>query len=77
MRILNDFQSAMTKYSNSFSAHCFVIHVIFSDINIILFVNLLTTVRITLYLLSDRIRIESVYEKKIIDVNMNYKKSYK
>ena len=62
---------------NNFSVYCFAVHVIFSDINIILFVNLLTTVRITLYLLSDRIRIESVYEKKIIDVNMNYKKSYK
>ena len=79
MRILNDFQSVIIKYSSSFSAYCSAIHVIFSDINVILFVNLSTTVRMTLYSLSDKVRMKFRIRiwKKIIDVNMNYKKSYK
>ena len=58
MKTLNDSQSTMTKHLSSFSAHCFVIHVILSDINVILFVNLLTIVRIALNLLSDKTKMK-------------------
>ena len=58
MRILNDSQSAIIRCLSNFSAHCFAVHVIFSDINVIFFVNLLTTVRMTLNSLSDRARMK-------------------
>ena len=58
MRTLNDFQFAMTKHSINFSAYCFMIYIIFSDINVILFVNLLMTVRIALNSLSDKTRMK-------------------
>ena len=58
MRILNDLQFAMTRHLNNFSVYYSAIHVIFSDINVILFVNLLTIMRMTLNLLSDRARMK-------------------